>query len=125
MIKSIINVFILLLLVGCNGNYEMKESNGKLYRINKNTGNVDLIEGKNIIPLKLGSEVKNVNHWQNAPIINVIGNDTILSFFEYINGDPADSNNWKFIAPPTLTREQMDAVANQSPWVKYKKDKKK
>jgi hypothetical protein len=123
------NALILVLFVGCSGNFETKEFDGKLYRLNKKTGNVELIVEKDIVPLKiegdeitLNSSSKNVHHWQDALIVNVIRNDTILRFFEYISGDPADSNNWKFIDPSILTRTQMDAIANQKPWVKFKRE---
>lgn len=43
--KTIVMVYILTLLIGCNNNYEIKESGGKLYRINNNTGDIDLING--------------------------------------------------------------------------------
>ncbi|MBN2188788.1 MAG: hypothetical protein JW699_04990 [Chitinispirillaceae bacterium] len=37
------------LCMGCIDNYETREAGGKLYRINKRTGDIDLVDGKSMI----------------------------------------------------------------------------
>jgi hypothetical protein len=48
-------IFILLVSVGCqrgNPDYELISNGGTLYRLNKRTGKIDMIFGKEIIPLE-------------------------------------------------------------------------
>ena len=49
MIKRIVPVLILVLFAGCTDNYEMKETGGKLYRLNKRTGDIDLVDGLSLV----------------------------------------------------------------------------
>lgn len=51
MIKIFFAFILIAALWGCNHNYEMKESGGKLYRLNKKTGVVYVVESKSLIPL--------------------------------------------------------------------------
>jgi hypothetical protein len=46
MIKTLVTVFLLAFFIGCADNYETREAGGKLYRLNKRTGNIDILDGK-------------------------------------------------------------------------------
>ena len=52
MIRILAVVFLFAILVGCANNYEMKETGGKLYRLNKRTGDIDLVNGISLVRLQ-------------------------------------------------------------------------
>jgi hypothetical protein len=51
MIRILTTIFMFALLMGCIDNYDMKEAGGKVYRMNKRTGEVDIVEGNSITPI--------------------------------------------------------------------------
>ncbi|MGD0036323.1 MAG: hypothetical protein ABSC53_03415 [Bacteroidota bacterium] len=68
--KYIIPTLIILLFSGCdkNNDYELfKSDGGKIYRIDKVTGDVAVIEGNHLIALKEQSDIpiSRLKHWPN------------------------------------------------------------
>jgi hypothetical protein len=52
MVRTLLTLTLLALLLGCGSNFEMKETGGKLYRLNTKTGEIDLIEGQTLVRIQ-------------------------------------------------------------------------
>jgi hypothetical protein len=105
MFRILAAVFVFALFVGCVDNYEMKEAGGKLYRLNKRTGDVDLVQGRALIRLQKGalpansctpadkgspSESGAARRIPGAPPAG-----TVQDGYRFVGGDPADSTQWE------------------------------
>jgi|WetSurMetagenome_2_1015567.scaffolds.fasta_scaffold23178_6 hypothetical protein len=88
MLTKILPFIFLLLIAGCSDNYDIKESEGKLYRINKRTGDVDLINGKSLIRIQNSA-------LQTKKDSTLFGLDSITDGYRYISGPPEDSTSWR------------------------------
>jgi hypothetical protein len=120
MIRILLVISIFILCIGCTDNYEMKETGGKLYRLNKKTGALDIVQGNTIIRLPEGSKgdplglftpeenAKRIDKshvpkdsatlrrefdslWNKASTPEI---GTIKDGYRFTGGNPADSSRW-------------------------------
>ncbi len=127
MINKLIFVFALCIITGCNDNYEMKEAGGRLYRLNKRTGDIDLVDGQSIIRVQkkqlpkdsasLRREFDSLWKKYSTPKEGATSKDyldevrtrrriqnapplgTIKGGYRFLGGDPADSTRWESLKP--------------------------
>src|SRR5271157_2070126 len=104
MIRILTTIFIFALLMGCIDNYDMKEAGGKLYRMNKRTGEVDIVEGNSITPITtMTAKDKQAMEW-----VKTHSNDdslyykysnpatgTIREGYRFLGGNQTDSTRWE------------------------------
>ena len=102
MIKHIVPSILLVLLVGCSDNFEMQETGGKLYRLNKKTGSVDIIEGHSITQLQLKSS-PNVNYDSIAIMCGAVG-------VEGYSEQKIDSLRNKYAVSKKMTAKDSEAM---------------
>jgi hypothetical protein len=123
MINKIISILLFFVFFGCNDNYEMKETGGKLYRLNKRTGDIDLVEGQSITRVQKKQSPKDSasmhrefdSLWKkySAPKEGATAQDylaevrtrrriheappsgTIKEGYRFLGGDPVDSTRWE------------------------------
>jgi|WetSurMetagenome_2_1015567.scaffolds.fasta_scaffold299427_2 hypothetical protein len=120
MIRTLLAFSILALCIGCTENYELKENGGKLYRLNKKTGTIDVVEGNTITRLPEGSpndplglftpkekaKRQNKSHvlkdstqlrhefdslWNKH---SIPGTGIIKDGYRFLGGNPSDSSQW-------------------------------
>lgn len=141
-------VIVSMLILGCVNNYEMKETGGKLYRLNKKTGDIDLVSGECLIRLKNRKQLDSISFkrefdslWNNTPSklnkvggdtlteTEIVGKDTLLGLHRYKGGDPTDSLNWEL--SPIVTNEDRMLYENEvkngkyiTPWRRFEFRKK-